>query len=566
MRRLQMMKSFNFVLLYAGVVFSAQPRTRPQESNYIDLTGPSCSPSDTAKNTASWSRCPLGQDINAWYGLTNEALDYYDAAKMCDSFGAQLVSTSDPMIDFCAASTIDINRSFDQMVLYSGRYSLGFSSWVWCDGDECDSSFDYVNWDNSSSSEGKCMGGYFQDYDAVRSSGGISGYGWIQRDCKEVSVRALCRLDCDSDGAVTTQQVTTVEGTTEQATDAPTDTPTPVTTELVTTLETTTEVMKKQLLMYTLRSSQKIYSYKLDVDRDPVKNGQFTIPFSTGLPGLVFNLQLQCLEIIGDWFDSSLNKNHQMMTTTGSFSEASGSLFNGEYKFEVCHSKSAGTLVISGYGHSGKTQVYIITQNTNWNTIESSDKYLSSFQNPSPNSDYWGFGVAELDDKIYLIGGTSGGYQTTIKVLDLENSESLQQAQSRQWSFLTSLKNGVYTPAVIYSNDQLLIVGNTKSSSTSKDVQYLSLASNTTGVYPSIIDYGDSSDGFCHPGMYNIAGGNVSIFGGDKALGNCIQQISPTYDLDSEWDCLSSSESALEGLGYFGDGSSGNIRYANFVV
>merc|ERR1719162_1455121 len=182
-----MMKSFNFVLLYAGVVFSARPRTRLQQSKY----GPSCSPSDTAKNAANWSRCPLGQDINAWYGLTTESMDYYDAAKMCDSFGAQLVSITDRTIDFCAASTIDINKSFDQMVLYSGRYSLGFSSWVWCDGDKCDSSFDYVNWDNSSSSEGKCMGGYFQDYDAVGSSGGISGYGWVQRDCKEVSVRAL---------------------------------------------------------------------------------------------------------------------------------------------------------------------------------------------------------------------------------------------------------------------------------------------------------------------------------------------------------------------------------------
>jgi hypothetical protein len=102
-------------------------------------------------------------------------MDYYDAAKSCESFGAKLVSVTDTTVDFCAASAIDTNMGFDQMVLYSGRYSLGFSSWVWCSGDRCDSVFDYVNWDNSSESEGNCMGGYLQDYDAVGGLGGISG-------------------------------------------------------------------------------------------------------------------------------------------------------------------------------------------------------------------------------------------------------------------------------------------------------------------------------------------------------------------------------------------------------
>ena len=94
----------------------------------------------------------------------------------------------------------------------------------------------------------------------------------------------------------------------------------------------------------------------------------------------------------------------------------------------------------------------------------------------------------------------------------------------------------------------------------------LSLALNTTGVDASTIDRGKYSVGLKYPGMYNIAGGNVSIFGGDRALQNCIQQTSSETDLTSEWECLSSSKSALEGLGYDDDGSSQYIRYSNFVV
>jgi hypothetical protein len=260
------------------------------------------------------------------------------------------------------------------------------------------------------------------------------------------------------------------------------------------------------------------------------------------------------------------------MTTAGSFSYAYGSLFNGDYHFEVCYSRNAGTLVFSGYKNrygqyeERATQVYIITQNSNWNQVESTDKYLSSFQNPSSSSSFYGFGVVEQDDKIYLIGGLTGSRRNEIQILNLQNSESLRESKTRQWSFMTSLKNAVYDLAVIYSNDQLLVVGDTRSSSTSRDVQYLSLSSNTTGVYAGTIDYGYYDHGLRYPGMYNIPGGNVSIFGGIRALDSCIQQTSLSTNLASEWDCLSSSESALEGLGYNSDGSSDSIRYSNFFV
>ena len=115
--------------------------------------------------------------------------------------------------------------------------------------------------------------------------------------------------------------------------------------------------MTAPALMYTVFESQSIYSYTLDVGRDPVKNGQFTIPYSTKFPALTFNSHSSELEVIGDYADLE-NKNHQMMTVDGSFSDASNLLFNGDQRFEVVHSQNVGTIVFSGYGHSGLTQVY----------------------------------------------------------------------------------------------------------------------------------------------------------------------------------------------------------------
>ena len=159
-----------------------------------------------------------------------------------------------------------------------------------------------------------------------------------------------------------------------------------------------------QHLMYTRTGgSQTIHSYTLDAGQELVKNGQFTIPFHTDYPLITFNSQLSSLEIIGEWWDST-NKNHQLMTTAGIFSDAPDSLFDGERKFEVAYSKNVGTLILSGSGHSGYTQVYIVTQNLNWNKIESSNKFLSPFHNPS-GSDLEGFGAIEHEKKVYLIGG-----------------------------------------------------------------------------------------------------------------------------------------------------------------
>ena len=329
-----------------------------------------------------------------------------------------------------------------------------------------------------------------------------------------------------------------------------------------------------QYLMYTLYKSQTIYSYTLDVDRKPLKNGQFVIPFSTDHPGITFNRELNSLEIIGDYYDSS-NTNHQRMTIDGSFSEAPDAFYNGEYGFEVAYSKNVGSLVFSGYGHGGSTQVYIITQNSNWNKITTSDKYLAPFESPNPSFDhYFDFGVVEKEDKIYLVGGYTGSYSynSCIQVVNFANVGTLQQAKSKQWVFMENLKYAITTPAVIHLNDQLIVIGRTGKTSTCQDIQYLNLASNTAGVYADTIDCGAktsnpySKRGYYHPGIYHIVGGNVSIFSGDKASKHCMQQTVIGDDLGSKWDCVSSSELALEGLGYWEDGSSYIIIYSNFVL
>ena len=152
----------------------------------------------------------------------------------------------------------------------------------------------------------------------------------------------------------------------------------------------------------------------------------------------------------------------------------------------------------------------------------------------------------------------------TVQVVNFVNVETLQEAQTRQWIFMENLKHAVLDPSVIYSNEQLLVVGQT-GYETCQDLQYLNLASNTTGVYAGTIDCGKSR-GYNNPGMYNIVGGNVSIFGGWAAEESCSQQTASGIDFGSKWDCVSSSESALEGLGSLRFGNSHHIRYSNFVL
>ena len=165
-----------------------------------------------------------------------------------------------------------------------------------------------------------------------------------------------------------------------------------------------------------------------------------------------------------------------MMSITGIFSDPPDLLFDGDKHFEVAHSENVGTLVFSGWGHQGSTQVYIITNNPKWNKIESSDKYLNPFKNPTSARDYYLYGVVEKDDKIYLVGGWSTNGKT-IQYIDFTTVRTLEDAQTTQWSFLQNLEIDVKYPAVIYSDGILLVIGGATCA-----VQYFDLALNTTGV------------------------------------------------------------------------------------
>merc|ERR1719500_75653 len=99
------------------------------------------------------------------------------------------------------------------------------------------------------------------------------------------------------------------------------------------------------------------------------------------------------------------------MEDNGSFTSVSNSLFDGDYIFGVAYTKNVGSLVFSGYNHGGATQLYIVTQNENWAPVTSTNKYLNPFENPEPTTSYFGYGVTEHQDILYLIGGyCSSGY------------------------------------------------------------------------------------------------------------------------------------------------------------
>ena len=105
-------------------------------------------------------------------------------------------------------------------------------------------------------------------------------------------------------------------------------------------------------------------------------------------------------------------------------------------------------------------------------------------------------------------------------MLNLQAVNSLQEAQNRQWIFMENLKHSVQRVSIIYSNNQLLVVGGTVSTAECKHVQYLNLATNITGVHADTIGCGNANrnrPGLYTAGMYSVEGGKVSIFGGGRA-------------------------------------------------
>ena len=160
--------------------------------------------------------------------------------------------------------------------------------------------------------------------------------------------------------------------------------------------------------------------------------------------------------------------------------------------------------------------------------------------------------MVEHENRIYLVGGVSGDYQKTIQTIDFGNVENLQDAKARHWTFMSPLKHTVNRPALIYSNEKLLVAGY-QYYPEKEHLQFLNLATGATGVY----EYTALQDSE-YPGLFSVAGGIVSRFGG-KHGSACSQQFTTSNDLSSEWQCMAIGESTLEN-------TDDMIRFSNFVL
>lgn len=437
----------------------------------------------------------------------------------------------------------------NQFVLYGGRYFEAIDTWAWCPSysygskieETCTGVINYQNWLDHVSSVGNCMGGIING----TVSTNYNNYGWIQRDqnfINENSVYAMCKYNCES-----------------LTTPSPVSPVTPV-------------YPTQQNLMYTLYTGDsskdddygKIYSYVLDDKHNPVKQGDFNIPYKARLHLITFNQQRSVLEVIGDWYDPN-NSNHDFMTLGGAFSGHSDSLFSGEKYFEVCYEKNVGTLVLSGFNHNKKTQVYIVTQNTEWPEITDSDKYLTPFVNPF-SGDYWDFGVVNYQSKIYLVGGCTGtckGSSITgrIQMMNLEDVTSISEAKLRSWTTLGYLSSSVRNSAVQFLNGLLMVSGYNQGG----NIQYFNLQNNKPGVYENVINGGKFSAGLAWPGLY-ATNETITVFGGNASSIDCIQQTSSISSIASPWTCYDYVQTNLEGLEYRNMGLSNYLKYVTFYL
>lgn len=218
---------------------------------------PSCDPPPSTSSTITWNRCLSSLDENAYYGITSDSYNFVEAVHQCENYNAQLISITDQSIDVCAYQTIDQNRLFSEMILFSGRYIKPFDEWAWCPTDECESVIEYENWYGKSASVGNCMGGYLDETNG-ETANFTGNYGWVERSCQETLVRVMCRLDCDS-----FPTTTEFSGTTDFPNTQP-----PVPSE-------------EQRLMYTVRTSSFadsniIYDYELS-GNITVKQAEFVV-------------------------------------------------------------------------------------------------------------------------------------------------------------------------------------------------------------------------------------------------------------------------------------------------
>lgn len=277
------------------------------------------------------------------------------------------------------------------------------------------------------------------------------------------------------------------------------------------------------------------------------------MPYSANQPSLVYNYALSVLEIIGDYF-VSVSFDHYFMNMAGSFTKYPQTLYTADAYSTLVFSENVGTICIGGL--YGRQNVYIVTQNPSWPTVSYSQKFLTNIQ----GNEYKYFGVTSNENSVYLVAG--GSSSTQIQSINFDDVRNLNDAKSKTWETIGQLSESVTSPGVEYLNAQL-IVFYAKDSPGYIQTFILESGQSKKSV-TSVIDSG-LNQGLKFPGSY-VNNDKLSLFGGYSVSENCVQQVTDISSLASvKWNCVSNSNTTLEGLVYpYSTGT--YISFANFMV
>ena len=135
-------------------------------------------------------------------------------------------------------------------------------------------------------------------------------YGWVARDCSETLVRAMCRLECDPEPFVTEEPTTHMPEMTTNS---------PITQKLYYILYSTSDTNYRN----------DIHEYAIDEVDGPVLSGQHKMPYSSKLPSIAFNAELQVLDIVGDYYTGE-NCDHWRLNESG-FQQVEDSLYTRRF-------------------------------------------------------------------------------------------------------------------------------------------------------------------------------------------------------------------------------------------
>ena len=140
-----------------------------------------------------------------------------------------------------------------------------------------------------------------------------------------------------------------------------------------------------------------------------------------------------------------------------------------------------------------------------------------------------------------------------VQTLNLDNVDSLPEAQSRQWKTLGHLTDSISSASIQYFSNHLYIVGYYSG----RNLQVFDLKSNTTEKFSNVYSTSFAA-GVDYAGSW-ISNGNMSIFGGENSE-PCYQQSGPLDDPGVYWGD-SCDNSIIEGTVIKGGGQW--VGYAN---